>query len=107
MILSINTNLATYDLLIKNKDSINKLFKREIIIYNQKYILIRFVTQPFQNHFISYFSNFNLNFNSSLNIWYKYDDLKGTWQKINNEVIALNNIQESEGLALFIYLKNI
>ena len=48
-----------------------------------------------------------MNFKSSLNKWYKFDDLKGICQKINNEAIALDNIREGEGLDLFIYLKYI
>ena len=104
-ILSINTNLSTYDLLIKNKKFITRIFKRNIVLYGQKYTLIGFITQPYQNHFISYFVNYNKEYQISIKQWFKYDDMNGIIEKINNDFIALDNIMDTEGLSLFIYLK--
>ena len=59
LILSINTNLSNFNLLIKNKDFLNKIMKKEIKLYGEKYLLIGFITQPYQNHFVSYFKNYN------------------------------------------------
>ena len=85
-ILSINTNLSTYDLLIKNKKFITRIFKRNIVLYGQKYTLIGFITQPYQNHFISYFVNYNKEYQISIKQWFKYDDMNGIIEKINNKV---------------------
>ena len=107
LILSINTNLSNFNLLIKNKDFLNKIMKNEITLYGEKYLLLGFVTQPYQNHFVSYFKNYNQEYSKSLNIWFKYDDINGYIEKINNEFIALDNIRASEGLSLLVYIKNI
>jgi len=101
----INTNLATYDLLIKNKNFINRIMKRNIILYGQNYTLIGFITQPYPNHFISYFDCYNKEYQTNFKQWFKYDDMFGKIEKINNDVIALDNIMDTEGLSLFIYLK--
>ena len=55
LILSINTNLSNFNLLIKNKDFVNKIMKKEIKLYGEQYSLLGFITQPYQNHFVSYF----------------------------------------------------
>ena len=59
IILSINTNLSNFNLLNKNKDFLIKIMKNEITLYGGKYLLLGFVTQPYQNHFVSYFKNYN------------------------------------------------
>ena len=77
LILSINTNLSNFNSLIKNKDFLNKIMKKEIKLYGEKYSLLGFITQPYQNHFVSYFKNYNQEYAKSLNIWFKYDDING------------------------------
>ena len=42
LILSINTNLSNFNLLIKNKDFLNKIMKKEIKLYGEKIFIIRF-----------------------------------------------------------------
>ena len=105
LILSINTNLSNFNLLIKNKDFLNKILKNEIILYGEKYLLLGFVTQPYQNHFVSYFKNYNQEYSKSVNIWFRFDDINGYIEKINNDFIALSNIRSSEGLSLLVYIK--
>ena len=105
LILSINTNLSNFNLLLKNKDFLNKIMKNEITLYGEKYLLLGFVTQPYQNHFASYFKNYNQEYSQNLNIWFKYDDINGYIEKINNDFISLNNIRSSEGLSLLVYIK--
>ena len=107
IILSINTNLSIFNFLNKNKDFLIKIKKNEITLYVEKYLLLGFVTQPYQNHFVSYFKNYNQEYAKSLNIWFKYDDINGYSEKINNDFIALDNIRSSEGLSLFVYVKMI
>ena len=107
LILSINTNLSNFNLLIKNKDFLNKIMKKEIKLYGEKYLLIGFITQPYQNHFVSYFKNYNQEYTNSLNMWFKYDDINGYIEKINNDFISLDNIRSSERLSLFVYVKMI
>ena len=79
--------------------------KRNIILYGQKYILIGFVTQPYQNYFASYFQYYNKDYQKSFKHWFKYDDINGIIEKIINDFIALDNIMDTEGLSLFVYLK--
>ena len=38
-------------------------------------------------------------------MWFKYDDINGYIDKINNDFISLDNIRSSEGLSLFVYVK--
>lgn len=73
-IISINVNVDDFDDLKNNLGFINKYFKLTIEIYNNIYKLIGFITQPFRNHFISYFQDFNEDSKECLNSWYKYDD---------------------------------
>ena len=80
--------------------------KRNIIIYGHNYTLIGFITQPYQNHFIYYFVNNNKDYQTSTKQWFKYDDMNGIIEKINNDFIVLNNIMDTEGLSLFIYLRD-
>lgn len=105
LILSIKTNINNFDDLLANKNFINKIFKNEIILYKQKYNLIGFVTQPYNNHFVAYLKNLNEHYINSLNIWFKFDDMNGIIKEIKNIVFALNNIRDSEGIVLLIYLK--
>ena len=56
-ILSINTNINDYSELIKYNDFINKIFKKEIKLYNIYYKLVGFVIQPSIKHFAAYFEN--------------------------------------------------
>ncbi len=79
--------------------------KRNIILYGQKYIWIGFVTQSYQNHFVSYFQYYNKDYQKSFKHWLKTDDMNGIIEKIINDFIALDNIMETEGLSLFVYLK--
>ena len=79
--------------------------KRNIILYGQKYNLIVFVAQLYQNHFVSYFQYYNKDYQKSFKHWFKYDDMNGIIEKINNDFIALDNIMDTEGLSLFVYLK--
>ena len=104
-ILSINTNLAIYHLLIKNNNFINKIIKRNIVLYGQNYSLIGFITQPHPNHFNSYFESYNKDYETSFKQWFKCDDMIGKIEKINNDLIALDNIMDTKGLSLFINLK--
>ena len=59
-ILSINTNLDIYALLIKNKNFINRIMKRRVILYGQKYILIGFIMQA--SDFQSYNKDYQTSF---------------------------------------------
>ena len=38
-------------------------------------------------------------------MWFKYDDINGYIEKINNDFISLDNIRSSEGLSHFVYVK--
>ena len=79
--------------------------KRNIILYGQKYNLIGFVTQHNQNHFVSFFQYYIKDYQKSFKNWFKYDDMNGIIEKIINDFIALDNIMDTEGLSLFVYLK--
>ena len=83
LILSINTNLSNFNWLIKNKEFLNKIMKKEIKLYGEKYLLIGLITQPYQNNFVSYFKNYNQKYIKSLNMWFKFNNIKGYSEKIN------------------------
>ena len=72
---------------------INKIFLPNIIIYNNSYNLIGFVSQPSDNHYIAYFKNFNHNYPSSINKWFKLNDMKGYYEELKNPKISLINIR--------------
>ena len=57
--------------------------------------------------FIFYFKNLNENLKLTPNDWFIYNDLKGIYKVLNNVEISLDNIRDSEGVALLIYIKNI
>ena len=105
-ILSFNTNINEYTILLKKKDFINKIFKSNISIFHKKYELFRFVTMPHQNHFVSYFKCLNKKYPNSLNYWFKFDDIEGKYSKINNFDLSINNVRETESICLLIYFKN-
>ena len=104
-VLSINTNISDYSSLINKKDFINKIFKENIVLYQTNYLLIGFVTLPIQNHFICYFKCLDKSYPESFNFWFRFDDLKGKYIKINNFDFSINNIRETEPISLLIYLK--
>ena len=54
-----------------------------------------------------YFKNLNEHLKLTPNDWFIYDDLKGIYKVLNNVEISLDNIRDSEGVALLIYIKNI
>ena len=105
LFLSININLIEYSDLIKNKNFISNSFKSRISLFNANYRLIGLVTQPSDDHFISYFEN-NKDLHENHKIgWFKYDDFAGYFNEIHNTEIALGNIRQTEGISLLIYLK--
>ena len=79
--------------------------KKEIKLYGEKYLLLGFIIQPYQNHFVSYFKNYNQVYNKSLNMPFKCDYINGYSEKVNNDFIALDNISSNEGLSLFVHAK--
>jgi len=91
-ILSINTNNNLNELL-SYKDFINKIFVNIISTNNIQYELIAFVTQPYENHYVSYFRNMNIKYNDSLLKWYKYDDLNGNYNEVKTADFGIYNIR--------------
>ena len=57
--------------------------------------------------FIFYFKNLKEQLKLTPNDVFIYDDLKGIYKVLNNVEISLDNIRDSEGVALLIYIKNI
>ena len=105
LILSINTNINEFSLLLSNKDFINRIFKNYINIYNINYNLIAFITQPSDNHFICYFKCLKEEYPACLHYWFKYDDVNGVYKELKNFDLSLNNIQQSEAITILVYLK--
>ena len=104
-ILSINLNINDYELLKQYQEFINRIFVPNINIYNRHYILIGFITQPSENHFVSYFQNFYDKYSYSINTWFKYNDMRGYYIELKNQEISIRNIKSSEPCVLFVYLK--
>ena len=84
---------------------VNKIFVSNINIYNRHYILIGFITQPSENHYVSYFQNFYDKYSYSINTWFKYNDMKGYYIELKNQELSIQNIKCTEPCALFVYLK--
>ena len=95
--LTINANLDHYNDLLLNKNFINKIFKEKIVLYNNNYKLIGIITQPTEDHFISYYENYN-NIYNNINNWFKFDDLEGYFYTIKNTQIALVNVRKTDGI---------
>lgn len=104
-IISVNTNINDFNLLLDYKSFINKVFKKVIYLNKIKYNLVAFVTQPSALHFVCYFKNLNKNYPDSLCKWYKFDDTIGYYKEIHNVEYSLDNVRSSEDAVLFIYLK--
>ena len=104
-ILSINTNINDFNELLKYKDFINKIFINTIYINDVEYELVGFITQPFENHFVTYFKNFNNIYKDSLLRWYKYNDMDGIIKEIKADSFGISNVRPSEAIALLIYKK--
>ena len=105
LILTINTNLNEFDSMVDNKQFINALFKNKIELFGANYKLIGLMTQPYENHFKSYFINLNDKYDNSINKWFSFDDFKGIYIELKNQYITIDNIRSSEGICLLIYLK--
>ena len=104
-ILSINTNVNNLNELLSYKDFINKIFVNIISTNNIQYELIAFVTQPYENHYVSYFRNMDIKYNDSLLKWYKYDDLNGNYNEVKTADFGIYNIRSSEAICLLVYKK--
>ena len=104
LILTINANVDHYNDLLSNKKFMNKIFKENIVLYKNNYKLIGLITQPIDDHFISYYENYT-NIYNNINNWIKFDDLEGYFYAIKNTQIALMNVRNTEGISLLIYLK--
>ena len=76
-----------------------------ISVYNTNYDLIAFATQPYQNHYVSYFKNMDREFKESLFKWYKYDGLNGNYKEVKTADFGIFNIRSSEAICLLIYKK--
>lgn len=86
--------MASYEsFLEKNYLLINIIYIKEIILYSHKYILIAFSTQLSEEHFVAYFKNLNGYLKLSLNNWFRYDDMKGVYKRLNNIEFSLNDIK--------------
>ena len=103
LFLSIHININDYKRLSSYKKFINRIFINNINIYSFYYKMIACMTQPKPNHYIAYFENYYERFLSSLNKWFKYDDIKRHYKGIKNIELSLENIRDYEPVVLLIY----